>query len=159
MILLLNFKKVFLILKTYQNQLTLQIKKSYETTILARYSETDSMSYVHHSNYLKYYEIGRLGWLKEIGFSYKKMEEEDIILPVIRTSIVFRKPALFDDELLIKTNLVRKPSYSIEFEYNIYKKKDLINEGYTKLIFFYKKTGKPIRCPKKILDAIINWIQ
>ena len=107
------------------------------------------MSYVHHSNYLKYYEIGRLGWLKEVGFSYKKMEEENIILPVIRTNMVFRKPAFFEDELLIKTYLIKKPSYSIEFEYNIYRKKELINEGYTKLVFLNKKTGKPIRCPKK----------
>ena len=123
---------------------------------MARYSETDSMSYVHHSNYLKYYEIGRLGWLKEVGFSYKKMEEENVILPVIRTKMVFRKPAFFEDELLIKTYLIKKPSYSIEFEYNIYRKKELINEGYTKLVFLNKKTGKPIRCPKKILEAIIN---
>ena len=123
---------------------------------MARYSETDSMSYVHHSNYLKYYEIGRLGWLKEVGFSYKKMEEENIILPVIRTNMIFRKPAFFEDELLIKTYLIKKPSYSIEFEYNIYRKKELINEGYTKLVFLNKKTGKPIRCPKKILEAIIN---
>jgi acyl-CoA thioester hydrolase len=114
------------------------------------------MSYVHHSNYLKYYEIGRLGWLKEVGFSYKKMEEENIILPVIRTNIVFRKPAFFEDELLIKTFLIKKPSYSIEFEYNIYRNKELINEGYTKLVFLNKKTGRPIRCPKKILEAIIN---
>ena len=123
---------------------------------MARYSETDSMSYVHHSNYLKYYEIGRLGWLKEVGFSYKKMEEENIILPVIRTNMVFRKPAFFEDELLIKTYLIKKPSYSIEFEYDIYRNKELINEGYTKLVFLNKKTGKPIRCPKKILEAIIN---
>ena len=126
---------------------------------MARYSETDSMSYVHHSNYLKYYEIGRLGWLKEVGFSYKKMEEENIILPVIRTNMVFRKPAFFEDELLIKTYLIKKPSYSIEFEYNIYRNKELINEGYTKLVFLNKKTGKPIRCPKKILEVIINWKQ
>ena len=114
------------------------------------------MSYVHHSNYLKYYEIGRLGWLKEVGFSYKKMEEENIILPVIRTNMVFRKPAFFEDELLIKTYLIKKPSYSIEFEYNIYRKKELINEVYTKLVFFNKKKVKPIRLPKKIFEAIIN---
>ena len=114
------------------------------------------MSYVHHSNYLKYYEIGRLGWLKEVGFSYKKMEEENIILPVIITNMVFRKPAFFEDELLIKTYLIKKPSYSIEFEYNIYRKKELINEGYTKLIFFNKINNKPIRCPKDIADTINN---
>ena len=114
------------------------------------------MSYVHHSNYLKYYEVGRLEWLKKIGFSYKKLEQEGIVLPVIRTNIVFRKPAFFEDKLIIKTCLLKLPSYSIEFEYNIYKNKELINEGYTKLIFLNKKTNKPIRCPEKIVGAIVN---
>jgi len=74
--------------------------KTFKTTITARYSETDSMSFVHHSNYLKYYEIGRLEWLKNIGFSYKKLEENNIIFPVIRSNITFRKPAFFDDKLI-----------------------------------------------------------
>ena len=130
--------------------------KSFKTTITARYSETDSMSYVHHSNYLKYFEIGRLAWFKNVGFSYKKLEEENIILPVIRTNITFRRPAFFEDELILETTLIKVPSYSIEFEYKIFKYSELINEGYTKLVFLNKKTNKPIRCPKKIIDAVIN---
>ena len=51
------------------------------------------MSYSHHSNYLKYYEVGRLNWLKKIGFSYFKMEKNNIILPVVESKIIFRKPA------------------------------------------------------------------
>ncbi len=131
-------------------------KKIFKTMITARYSETDSMSYVHHSNYLKYFEIGRLGWLKDIGFSYKKLEDQNIILPVVRTNITFRKPAFFEDELILETTLLKVPSYSIEFKYNIYKNTELINEGYTKLIFLNKQTNKPIRCPKKIIEAIMN---
>ena len=131
-------------------------KKIFKTMITARYSETDSMSYVHHSNYLKYFEIGRLGWLKDIGFSYKKLEDQNIILPVVRTNITFRKPAFFEDELILETTLLKVPSYSIEFKYNIYKNTELINEGYTKLIFLNKLTNKPIRCPKKIIEAIMN---
>ena len=68
------------------------------------------MSYVHHSNYLKYYEIGRLAWFKNIGFSYKKLEDEGIILPVIRTNITFRRPAYFEDELDLQTTLISEPS-------------------------------------------------
>ena len=90
-------------------------KKSFNSKIIARYSETESMSYVHHSNYLKYYEIGRLAWFKNIGFSYKKLEDEGIILPVIRTNITFRRPAYFEDELDLQTTLISEPSYSIEF--------------------------------------------
>lgn len=136
--------------------MNLNSKKIFNLKIIARYSETDSMSYVHHSNYLKYYEIGRLGWFKNIGFSYKRLEDEGMILPVIRTNITFRRPAFFDDELDLKTTLIKEPSYSIEFDYKIFKKKELINEGYTKLVFLNKKTSKPIRCPKKIIEAIIN---
>ena len=55
-------------------------KKSFTTSIIVRYCETDAMSYSHHSNYLKYYEVGRLNWLKKLGFSYFKMEKNDIIL-------------------------------------------------------------------------------
>ena len=136
--------------------MNLNSKKIFKLKIIARYSETDSMSYVHHSNYLKYYEIGRLGWFKNIGFSYKRLEDEGMILPVIRTNITFRRPAFFDDELDLQTTLIKEPSYSIEFDYKIFKKKELINEGYTKLVFLNKKTSKPIRCPKKIIEAIIN---
>lgn len=136
--------------------MNLNSKKIFNLKIIARYSETDSMSYVHHSNYLKYYEIGRLGWFKNIGFSYKRLEDEGMILPVIRTNITFRRPAFFDDELDLQTTLIKEPSYSIEFDYKIFKKKELINEGYTKLVFLNKKTSKPIRCPKKIIEAIIN---
>ena len=129
-------------------------KKSFYTSFTVRYSETDSMSYSHHSNYLKYYEIGRLDWLKKMGFSYFEMEKNDVILPVVETKIVFRKPAYFEDKLKIKTTLLNFPSYSIEFQYEIFKNKILINQGYTKLIFFNKKNNKPIRCPKNILEAI-----
>ena len=114
------------------------------------------MSYSHHSNYLKYYEVGRLNWLKKIGFSYFKMEKNNIILPVVESKIIFRKPAYFEDKLKIKTTLLNPPSYSIEFQYEIFKDQILINEGYTKLIFFNKKNNKPIRCPKDIVDTINN---
>ena len=115
------------------------------------------MSYSHHSNYLKYYEVGRLNWLKKIGFSYFKMEKNNIILPVVESKIIFRKPAYFEDKLKIKTTLLKPPSYSIEFQYEIFKDQILINEGYTKLIFFNKINNKPIRCPKDIADTINNF--
>ena len=96
-------------------------KISFSTSIIVRYCETDAMSYSHHSNYLKYYEVGRLNWLKKIGFSYFKMEKDNIILPVVESKIIFRKPAYFEDKLKIKTTLLRPPSYSLEFQYEILK--------------------------------------
>jgi acyl-CoA thioester hydrolase len=51
--------------------------------ILVRYSDTDQMKFVHHSNYLRYFEIARLEWLRAMGISYKKMEEDQLLLPVV----------------------------------------------------------------------------
>ncbi len=125
-----------------------------EIEILVRYSETDQMSFVYHGNYVKYFEIGRITWLKKLGISYKKMEEEGILLPVIELSINFKKPALFDDKLILKTKLKRIPSYMIEFDFEIKRDDKLITLGYTKLVFLNSKTNKPMRCPNNILKLI-----
>tara|TARA_B100001093_G_scaffold515905_1_gene593377 strand:- start:31924 stop:32280 length:357 start_codon:yes stop_codon:yes gene_type:complete len=112
------------------------------------------MSFVYHGNYVKYFEMGRISWLKKLGFSYKKMENEGILLPVIDLKINFKKPALFDDNLYLTTKLIRLPSYMIEFEYEILKNKELITNGYTKLIFLCAEKNKPMRCPQKILEKL-----
>ena len=93
---------------------------------------------------------GDFDWLSE------QIVLHDDLVKNIRTNITFRRPAFFEDELILETTLIKVPSYSIEFEYKIFKDSELINEGYTKLVFLNKKTNKPIRCPKKIIDAIIN---
>jgi|TARA_B110000503_G_scaffold54194_1_gene87049 acyl-CoA thioester hydrolase len=125
-----------------------------EIEILVRYSETDQMSFVYHGNYVKYFEIGRITWLKKLGISYKKMEEEGILLPVIELSINFKQPALFDDKLILKTKLKRTPSYMIEFDFEIKRDGQVITLGYVKLVFLNSKTNKPMRCPENILKAI-----
>tara|TARA_B110000444_G_scaffold74188_1_gene69882 strand:- start:17323 stop:17718 length:396 start_codon:yes stop_codon:yes gene_type:complete len=125
-----------------------------EIEFFVRYSETDQMSFVYHGNYVKYFEMGRIAWLNKLGFSYKKMEEDGILLPVIDIKINFKKSALFDDKLILKTKLVREPSYMIEFEYKIIKNDDLITSGYTKLIFLNSKNNRPMRCPNSIIEAI-----
>ena len=114
------------------------------------------MSYTHHSNYLKFYEIGRLSWFKNIGLSYRKFEESGIIMPVIDAKIKYRKPSFFEDELKIQTTLISKPNKFIEFEYVVYKNNEVINEGYTKLVFLDRNSKKPLRCPKNLLDIFNN---
>ena len=125
-----------------------------EIEFYVRYSETDQMSFVYHGNYVKYFEMGRIAWLNKLGFSYKKMEEDDILLPVIDLKINFKKSAQFDDKLTLITKLISIPSYMIEFEYKIKRDGSLISSGYTKLIFLNSKTNKPMRCPDQIIKAL-----
>jgi acyl-CoA thioester hydrolase len=125
-----------------------------EIEILVRYNETDQMSFVYHGNYVKYFEIGRITWLKKLGISYKQMEKDGVMLPVIELKINFKQPASFDDKLILTTRLKSIPSYMIEFDFEIKRDDQIITIGYTKLIFLNTKTNKPMRCPESILKEI-----
>lgn len=134
------------------------VKITTETQVKVRYGETDQMGVVYHGNYAQYFEIARLEWLEALGFSYKKMEEEGIMLPVVALSTQFKNPANFDDILTIKTRLVRSPSVKIEFEYELYNDKGkLLTTGDTVLVFVSAKTRRPIKCPDDMLKRIESY--
>ncbi len=84
-----------------------------------RYGETDQMGVVYHGNYPQYLEMGRVEWLRVLGISYKKMEEKGIILPVISLHINYKKSAVYDDLLTVRTIIRKKPMVKIEFDYEI----------------------------------------
>lgn len=127
--------------------------------IRVRYGETDQMSYVYHGNYAQYFEMGRTEWLRELGITYKNMEESGIMLPVISLNINFLKPAKYDDLLSLKTTLVKKPSARIEFDYEIRNEEnELLTTANSTLVFVNMKTNRPMRIPDAILEKIKNLI-
>ena len=129
--------------------------KNHNTFVKVRYSETDQMGFVHHSNYAQYLEIARLEWLDQLGISYKWMEENGVMLPVYNLNTTFKKSALFDDRLKIETSLRNIPTVRIMFDYKVYnQKEELLTVASTELIFINTKTGRPMRCPKYILEKL-----
>jgi len=122
-----------------------------------RYAETDKMGIVYHGNYAQYLEIGRIEWLRNMGVSYKRMEEEGIILPVVSLNVRYRKSALYDDLITVHTTLVEIPLVKISFAYKIYNEtNELLVEASTDLAFLNAITQKPIKCPDYILEKIKN---
>ena len=120
-----------------------------------RYGETDQMGVVYHGNYPQYLEMGRVEWLRTLGISYKEMEENGIILPVISLRVNYKKSALYDDLLTVRTILRKRPLVRIEFDYEIYnEKKELLAEANTVLAFMDSENNKPLRCPDYILDRL-----
>jgi acyl-CoA thioester hydrolase len=120
-----------------------------------RYGETDQMGVVYHGNYPQYLEMGRVEWLRTLGISYKEMENNGIILPVISLNINFKKSAVYDDLLTVRTILRKKPQVRIEFDYKIYNEEGvLLAEANTVLAFMDAKKNKPIRCPEYILERL-----
>ncbi|NPA67738.1 MAG: acyl-CoA thioesterase [Chlorobi bacterium] len=126
-----------------------------ETKIRVRYGETDQMGYVYYGNYPLYYEVARTDMIKKIGWSYKTMEENGIMMPVLSLNVKYIRPAYYDDELTVKVFVKKMPSTRMEFEYEVFnEKKELINKGSTVLVFVDMKTVKPTVAPKELTDKI-----
>ena len=131
--------------------------KSFETKIRIRYGETDQMGIVYHGNYSNFLEIGRIEWLRTLGVSYKQMELDGIMLPVISLSLKYKKSACYDDMICVKTILKKPPTATIEFDYEITNEEgEILTLGNTILAFINMKTNRPTRCPKFILDKLQN---
>lgn len=128
---------------------------SHNLKIRVRYAETDQMSYVYYGNYAQYFEMGRVEWLRNLGISYKSMEKDGIMLPVLKMEVDYFKPAKYDDLLNLKTTLLKIPSAKIDFRFDITNEEnELLTTGFVTLVFVDMKKNKPIRAPKFILDKI-----
>ncbi|WP_299224345.1 thioesterase family protein [uncultured Psychroserpens sp.] len=133
----------------------LNLSKSSEIQFRVRYGETDQMGVVYHGNYAQYFEMGRTEWLRQMGFSYKKMEDEGVMLPVISLTINYKKSASYDDLIKVKTKLVKTPSVKIEFDYEILNENDeILTTGNSVLVFIDINKNRPTRCPQYILDQL-----
>lgn len=130
------------------------MKKS-TTKTRVRYSETDQMGVVYHGNYAQFFELGRTEWLRTLGVTYKDMEINGIMLPVISLTCNFKKSAIYDDVLTIETFLIKKPMVKIEFDYKITNQNnDLICTGNSVLAFMDMKNNRPTRCPNYLLESL-----
>ncbi len=128
-----------------------------EISFRIRYGETDQMGVVYHGNYAQYLEMGRVEWLRNLGISYKNMENDGIILPVVSLELKFKKSAVYDDLITVVTTLKKIPTVKIEFDYKIYNESgDVLVEANTVLAFMDKITRKPIRCPQSLIEKLQN---
>ncbi len=127
----------------------------FETNIRVRYAETDQMGFVYYGNYATYYEVTRVEALRSLGISYKILEENGVLMPVLENWSKYIRPAKYDDLLTIKLFLKEIPSMRITFEYEVFNEdKKLINLGSTTLVFLDKSSGKPIQVPGVVQDVL-----
>lgn len=131
--------------------------KTYEFNVRVRYSETDQMGVVYHGNYAQYFEMGRVEWLRNIGISYKWMEENGVMLPVVSLNMNYKKPARYDDLLRVKTIFKSQTSVKIEFDYEIYNEQnELLTIGNSILVFVNMKTGRPMAAPEYVKEKLLR---
>ena len=129
--------------------------RSHSIEIRVRYGETDQMGYVYYGNYAQYFEMGRVEWLRNLGLTYKRMEELGIMLPVLKLNTDYLKPAKYDDLLVLKTTLVKKPTVKIEFDFELYNQQnELLTRAYCSLVFIDMKKNRPTKAPQYIIDKV-----
>ena len=113
------------------------------------------MGFVYYGNYAMYYEVARVEALRALGISYKVLEENGVMMPVLENWSKYIRPAKYDDLLTVRLLLKKIPGMRITFEYEVFnEEKNLINLGSTTLVFLEKDTGKPIQVPDVILDVL-----
>ncbi|MBZ9686201.1 acyl-CoA thioesterase [Clostridium estertheticum] len=112
-----------------------------ETKLKVRYVETDQMGIVHHSNYYAWFEVGRTEYITEIGMTYKEMEENNIMLPVVESSCKYIEGAKYEDIITIQTYMHELNGAKVIFNYNVLRKKDrkILAKGSTTHAFVNEK--------------------
>lgn len=120
-----------------------------DARVRVRYQETDQMGVVYHGNYYTWFEVGRAEFFRSLGYTYKKLEQEGIIMPVIESQCFYRDPAKYDDELRIRTRIKKLKGVRLEFAYQIIKSVDeeILAEGKT-VHAFVDRQLKPVNFKK-----------
>jgi acyl-CoA thioester hydrolase len=119
----------------------------FEHTIRVRYSETDQMGVVYHTNYLNWFEIGRTELIRTLGMPYHKIEAEGLLLPVIDAHMQFKLPARYDDLITIRTRIEEFSNVRLQFESEIRRVGELLVSGRTKHVWV-NRDWKPTRIDK-----------
>lgn len=131
----------------------------HSSTLRVRYGETDQMGYSYYGNYAQYFEVGRVEALRELGMSYKSLEDRGVMLPVSHFEVNYKAPALYDDALNIITHISELKGPRLFFHYEIHVNDKLIATGSTTLVFVAKETMRPIAPPDDFIKLFENHVK
>lgn len=111
-----------------------------------RYEETDQMGVIYHGNYFTYFEVARTGFFKHFGYPYKRMEASGVMLPVVDVNCQYKKPILYDDDIVVRTSIASLKGIRITLKYEIIRRTtdELLAMGETTHAFVNLEL-KPIR--------------
>jgi len=119
--------------------------------VRVRYAETDQMGDVYYANYLVWFEVGRTGWLRQHGWTYRDMETDGYDLPVIEAHCVYRESARYDDEIDVRTRAAMVSPVRIQFDYEVVRAADgaTLATG-TTVHAAIDRDGRPRRLPERV---------
>ena len=128
---------------------------SFETQIRVEYHHTDQMGIVHHSNYVKFFEVARTEWLRAAGLTYAEMERRGVMMPIVEVQVKYRQPAYYDELITVRAEVNELPMARITFRYEIRGEDGRdIASGLTTLGFIDKQTRRPQRAPLWLMEVL-----
>jgi acyl-CoA thioester hydrolase len=122
-----------------------------DATVRVRYAETDQMGVVYHGNYFTWFEVGRVELCRHLGIEYKQMEsEDDTLIVVAEASCRYKRPARFDDILIVRTRVTRAEKRTLRFAYEVLRQPsdELLATGETTHVIC-DHHGRPKSLPEK----------
>ena len=129
-----------------------------ETFFDVRYYETDLMGIVHHSNYVRYFELGRVQMLADMGLPILEIEKAGIMLPVVSVEFHYKLPTKMGERLKVVSRIEKIPMAKMEIKNEIYNQNgELACYGTVVLGFIHSDTRRPTRAPKSLIDKIIPY--
>jgi len=129
----------------------------HDVTVRVRYAETDQMGVVYHSNYLIWYEVGRVELMRALGFDYKQMEiQDDTYIVVADVHCRYHHPARYDELLTIRTRILQAKNRTLKFGYEIFRQSDskLLATGDTTHVAC-NRAGRVKHFPEKYKQAFL----
>ena len=132
----------------------------FKTSFPVRYYETDQMAVVHHSNYIRYFEIARDEMMVQLGFPIEKCENElGVLVPIVSVECHFRHPARMGDVLTATAEVNRVPMAKMVIKQTVYNQDGVLcAEGSVTLGFLNKETFMPVRCPEPVTELFEKFI-
>jgi acyl-CoA thioester hydrolase len=121
---------------------------SHQTLIRVRYAETDQMGIAHHAIYYVWMEVARVELCEVLGFRYRDMERDGILMPVVETTCRYASSAKFDDTVAIDTKLAGVNSRMVRFSYHLSVNGRPVATGATRHVFLNREM-KPTRLPRR----------
>ncbi|MBQ3123130.1 MAG: acyl-CoA thioesterase [Firmicutes bacterium] len=124
-----------------------------------QYHETDKMGITHHSNYIRWMEEARVFFMDEVGYGYKKMEEDGVVSPVIAIDCQYKTPTTFDDIVRIDVGVAEFRGVKLVMKYEMRNDKtgDVVLVGKSEHCFL-GEDGKPVALKKKLpeIDRLLR---
>jgi acyl-CoA thioester hydrolase len=114
------------------------------------------MGYVYYGNYATYYEVARVESFRKLGYAYKNLEDQGVMMPVLELKTKYIQPAKYDDLLTVKVSIPEMPNVRITYHYEIFNEKGTkLNEGETQLVFVDMKKNRPTRIPEIMKNLLL----